>query len=116
LLAGSLACLLSLFSLAASLYRFPLLSCSGCLAFLVFFFLAAVFPDRRTQNGPPKHPKSPLGLYLDSLGRPLALPEPTESSLSDLTFHHVFIDIFPSEARFPSSFQRFCLSFFADSL
>jgi hypothetical protein len=44
-----------------------------------------------------------LELSLDILGRPLAVPEPTKSSLSALTFYHVFIDIFPSEARFPSS-------------
>ena len=61
-------------------------------------------------------PKSVPGGPPAKLGLPRALPDPTKNSLADLTFSCVFINIFPSEARFPSSFRHFHFSLFADSL
>ena len=70
--------------------------------------------------GPRFEPKSSQihsrGLFWTAWGALLLFQTRLKNSLCDFTFSHVFIAIFPPEAKFPSSFQHFYCSFFADSL
>ena len=58
--------------------------------------------------GPRFEPKSsqihPRGLFWTALGVLLLFQTRRKNSLCDLTFSHVFIAIFPPEAKFPSRF------------
>ena len=100
LLADLLAFLVFLVRL--SLYGFPLSSCGARLSSSAFFFLAAVL-ERTAPKCSPKSSQSPPGTVSGQPRAPSCCCRYNEARLSDLTFPYLFIDIFPSEEKFPSS-------------
>ena len=103
-------------SVSVSLSLASLCSCYANASPLLRPSFLAAFAKRTAPKCSPKSSQIHTSPLWTALGTLLLCQTRGKTSLCDLTFYHVFIDMFPPAGKFPSNFWHFCFSFFADSL